>query len=99
MCGSVGDIITAPIKLAGAVVGGLAKSLMPKPPQMPDVVATNPVADQAKLETDAAQSAQLAKLAARQRSRQNSLLSAAGAVGDTSTAPVSRSGAKATLGG
>jgi hypothetical protein len=45
-----------------------------KPPQMPDVVRTDPKADQAKTETDAAQAAQQARLLQRER-RRNSLLS------------------------
>jgi hypothetical protein len=69
---------------------GLATSvLMPKTPQMPDVVRTDPMADKAKADTDAAQQAQNARLLQRRSARRNSLLSNAGAVGDPSTATVS----------
>jgi hypothetical protein len=76
--------VISPITAVPTILGSLFK-----PPQMPDVVRTDPVADQAKTETDAAQAAQNASLQQKRSARRNSLLSAAGAVGDTS-APAPR---------
>jgi hypothetical protein len=86
MC-SGSDIATAAISPIAAVPA-LGKALF-TPPKMPDVVRTDPVADQKKTETDAAQGAQNARLLQRRAGKRNSLLSNAGAAGDTSTADVS----------
>lgn len=98
MC--AGPELVAGAQIFGGVAGGLAglKALTMKPQQPPEVVRSNPVADDEAAKTKAAQDAQAATLASRQRARANSLLSRAGGAGDTSTASTTTSGAKATLG-
>lgn len=75
------------VKAIGQGAKGAINSLGPK--KGPDVVREDPVAQQAKLESDAAQSSQAQTLALRKRARANSLLSAAGGLGDTTPANVS----------
>jgi hypothetical protein len=84
------DVVSNPLGMAAAPISrqaAIGKALF-TPPKMPDVVRTDPVADQKKTETDAAQaSAERALLQRRARSATRSCR--AGAAGDTSTADVS----------
>lgn len=100
MC--AGPEVLAAAQVFGAVTGGLTalKSLTASGPSSaaPEVVRTNPVADDTAAQTKSAQDAEAQKLATRQRARQNSLLSQAGGAGDLSTADTTRGAAKAALG-
>lgn len=91
MC-SGGDAVKAVANPFVALAGGTTKAVLgavlPKPPDMPQVVREDPAAQQTKIESDAAQAAQAKTLDQRRRARANSLLSKAGGLGDPSTATV-----------
>jgi uncharacterized protein YlxW (UPF0749 family) len=89
--------IMGAISAAMSVMGALNKPKQQQQ-QQPEVVRTDPVADDLSAQTKAAQDAQAATLATRKRLRSNSLLSEAGAAGDNSIADVTKTGAKAVLG-
>lgn len=80
------DVIS-PLTLG--VSGAVLKTIMPGAPDQPQVVREDPAAQQAKIESDAAQAAQANTLEQRKRLRANSLLSRAGGVGDPSSAELS----------
>lgn len=84
----VGFMVGGPAGAAVALGGKQVMGSMMKKPQQPDVVREDPAAQQAKLESDAAQDAQFKTLEQRRRARANSLLSRAGGAGDQSPADV-----------
>lgn len=86
MCNAsdAGTALIAPMALGPAI---LSKNML-KQPDMPQVVREDPAAQQAKIESDAAQAAQGKTLEQRRRARANSLLSRAGGLGDPTTASV-----------
>ena len=65
--------------------------------KQPDVVRTDPVADDAAAKAQAEQEAQAQAIEQKKKLRQNSLLSQAGAAGDLSQASTAGGGAQAKL--
>lgn len=82
------EVMTA-FQAFGAAASGLSalKTLTgSKASAAPEIVRTDPVADETAAKTQAAQDAQAYQIEQKKRLRNNSLLSQAGAAGDLSTA-------------
>lgn len=89
----------ATLQAAGSLIGAATglKSLLSGSAKAPDVVSSNPQADQQATEAKAAQDAAQQTAALKQRQRANSLLSRAGGAGDLSPAETSRASASAKV--